>query len=155
MHSSRSVRRAGLCLILAVATGAAADGQSPNLREAVRAGNTQAVRALLQKRDNVNAADADGTTALHWAARGNDAETVKALLKAGANANPVNNYGLTPLFLAATVGNPVITQALLDAGANPNLRLKRRPPYRDRSLVYRRVRSSWGRWAGCRRRRIP
>ena len=113
MNSSRSVRlqadlvrRAALCLMVAVAAGTVAGGQSPNLREAVRTGNTPAVRALLQKRVDVNAADADGTTALHWAVRANDAETVKALLKAGANANAVNAYGVTPLFLAATNSTP-------------------------------------------------
>ena len=58
----------------------------------MRSGNTPAVRALLQKRVDVNAADADGTTALHWAVRGNDAETVRALLRAGANANAANSY---------------------------------------------------------------
>ena len=127
MNSSRSVRlqtdvvrRAALCLIVAVAAGAVAGGQSLNLREAVRTGNTQAVRALLQKRVDVNAADADGTTALHWAVRANDAETVKALLKAGANANAANAYGMTPLFLAATNSTPVITQSLLEAKADPN-----------------------------------
>ena len=129
MHSSRSgggrLQADLLCKVvlfigLLVAAGAIADGQAPNLREAVRAGNTEAVRALLKKRADVNAADADGTTALHWAVRGNDAETVKALLKAGARPDVANNYGLTPLFLAATSGSPVIAQALLAAGANPN-----------------------------------
>jgi len=94
-------------------------GQAPNLREAVRSGNAQAVQTLLKKRVNVNEADADGTTALHWAVRGNDIEMVRALLRAGANANAANAYGLTPLFLAATTGNAAITEALLAAKADP------------------------------------
>ena len=105
---------------LLIAASTVAGGQAPNLREAVRSGNTQAVRVLLQKRVDVNAADADGTTALHWAVRGNDADTVRALLRAGANANAANSYAMTPLILAAVNGNAAITQALLDAKADPN-----------------------------------
>jgi ankyrin repeat protein len=127
MNSFRSVRlqadrvrHAVLFLTLVLAASAAVWGQTPTVRDAARAGNAQAVRALLQKRADVNAADADGTTALHWAVRNNDAETVRILLKAGANANAANSYGLTPVFLSATNGSAVITQALLDAGANPN-----------------------------------
>ncbi len=112
--------RATIVVALLVAAAITADGQAPNLREAVRAGNTQAIRALLQKRVDVNVADPDGTTALHWAARNNDADTARALLKAGAKANAANTYGMTPLFLAATNGSAVIAQALLDAGADPN-----------------------------------
>ncbi len=126
MRFSRSVPRgranvgATAVVALFVAAAITASGQAPNLREAVRAGNAPAVRSLLQKRVDVNAADADGTTALHWATRNNDVETVKALLKAGANANAANHYGLTPLFLAATNTGGAIAQALLAAGANPN-----------------------------------
>jgi ankyrin repeat protein len=116
MASSRNA----LIVAIAIAAGSVAVGQSPNLREAARAGNAQAVRALLQKRVDVNAADADGTTALHWAVRGNSTALVQALLGARANANAANSYGMTPLILAATNGNAVITQALLAAGADPN-----------------------------------
>ena len=45
-----------------------------------------ALRAMVTKRVNVNAPQADGTTALHWAAHWNDVEAVKLLLRAGANA---------------------------------------------------------------------
>ena len=124
MNSSRNRGRdnvrATIMLAIVIAASSIAGGQAPNLREAVRSGNTQAVRALLQKRVDVNAADADGTTALHWAVRGNDADTVRALLSAGADANAANTYAMTPLILAATNGNAAITQALLDAKADPN-----------------------------------
>ena len=130
MNSSRSVRlqpdrrkagvNAGLYVALFVVMTTVAGGQTPNLREAARAGNVQAVRALLQKRVDVNVSDADGTTALHWAVRGNNVDIVNALLRARANTNAANSYGMTPLILAATNGNPIITQALLVAGADPN-----------------------------------
>jgi ankyrin repeat protein len=126
MNSSRRARlqaghrKAGLYLSLVVLMTTVAGGQTPNLREAARAGNVQAVRALLQKRVDVNVSDADGTTALHWAVRGNNVDIVNALLRARANTNAANSYGMTPLILAATNGNPIITQALLVAGADPN-----------------------------------
>jgi ankyrin repeat protein len=119
MNFSRN-RSVALIVALVVSATIAADGQSPNLREAVRSGNRAAVRALLQKRVDVNAPDPDGTTALHWAVRANDVETVTALLRAGANANAANTYAATPLTLAAMNGNAVITQALLSAKADPN-----------------------------------
>ena len=40
------------------------------LIEAVKSGNSATLQALLQQRIDVNAAEPDGTTALHWAVRG-------------------------------------------------------------------------------------
>lgn len=72
----------------------------------------------------VDAAQADGTTALHWAARNDDLATAKALLAARANPNSQNRYGVTPLSLACTNGSAPLVAALLDAGADPNLALR-------------------------------
>ena len=69
---------------------------------------------------NVNAAEADGTTALHWAVRNGDSEMVRLLLGRGANAAARNRYGVTPLSLAATNGDAAMVRALLVAGADPN-----------------------------------
>ena len=70
----------------------------------------------------VNAAQADGTTALHWAAHWNDAEAVSLLLQAGADAKAVNRYGATPLSEAAAARQRTIIEQLLKAGADPNTR---------------------------------
>ena len=51
--------------------------------EAVRDGDAAAVRALLERKADVNAPEVDGTTALHWAVRADDAETVALLIRAG------------------------------------------------------------------------
>jgi ankyrin repeat protein len=78
----------------------------------------EAVRALIQKHADVNAAQPDGATALHWAAHWNDLEAVNLLLAAGANPNAANRYGTTPLSEAAAAGSAPIVGALLKAGAD-------------------------------------
>ena len=82
------------------------------------------VSTLLRTGADVNAAQVDGTTALHWAAYHEDAETVALLIKAGANVNAVNRYGVPPLAQACTSGNAAIVKLLLDAGADPNSTMK-------------------------------
>lgn len=90
----------------------------PEIAAAVRSGDQSAVRALLQKSASVNAAEPDGTTALHWAVRSGNLALTEMLLHAGANVNAVNRYGVTPLSLAASDGNSPILGMLLKAGAN-------------------------------------
>jgi hypothetical protein len=51
-------------------------GAGTNLIDAVKAGDRASVRTLLSK-TTVNAAEADGMTALHWAVRADDAETAQ------------------------------------------------------------------------------
>ena len=63
-----------------------------------------ALRTIVSKRLNVNAPQADGTTALHWAVHWNDVEAVTLLLKAGANPAAMNRFGASPLSGAATSG---------------------------------------------------
>ncbi len=107
------------CVFLLTVSGAA----PLTLIDAVKAGDSQAVRSLLKQRSNVNAVEADGMTALHWAARSNDLETVQLLLRSGANAKAANRYGVTPLALAAANGNAPMIEALIKAGADPNAAL--------------------------------
>jgi ankyrin repeat protein len=80
--------------------------------------DTEALKTLLKQRIDVNAAQPDGTTALHWAAHWNDAEAVNLLLKAGANAKAANRYGATPLSEAVVSGSAAMIEALLNAGAS-------------------------------------
>jgi uncharacterized protein len=115
--------RTKYCWLIAVGFAAAASlqaaGAGSSLIDAVKAGNRAAARTLLN-RATVNATEADGMTALHWAVRGDDAETAQMLIRAGANVSAANRYGITPLSLAATNGNPTIARALLKAGATAN-----------------------------------
>src|SRR5262245_66496743 len=78
------------------------------LAQAVKAGDKAAIQALLQQRVDVNAAEVDGTTALHWAVRSDDVDLVDRLIRAGANVKAANRYGITPLYLASVNGNAVI-----------------------------------------------
>jgi ankyrin repeat protein len=78
------------------------------------------VRALLTERADVNAAQVDGMTALHWAAYHDASEIVEPLLRAGAAVTAANRYGVTPLSLACTNGNPAVIGLFLKAGADPN-----------------------------------
>ena len=73
---------------------------------------------------DINAAQVDGTTALHWATFHDDKDTVNLLLRAGAKANAVNRYGVPPLAAACTNGNAVIVRQMLTAGADTNAELK-------------------------------
>ena len=93
------------------------------LVEAVKSGDAAAVKALLQAKADGNSAEADGTTALHWAVRRGDLATVDLLLKAGAKASTANRYGVTPLYLASANGDAVTVARLLDADADPNTSL--------------------------------
>jgi ankyrin repeat protein len=93
------------------------------LVDAAKRGDKDALRLLIQKKTDVNAAEPDGTTALHWAAYRDDLESTDLLLKAGAKVNAANDLGATPLWNASQNGSVAMVKRLLDAGANPNLAL--------------------------------
>ena len=111
-----------LCLLLAVgaAAWAATDAPTSSLADAVKDGDRAAALALLKQHSDVNAPEADGTTALHWAARQDDGDMADRLIKAGANAKAANRYGVTPLYLACVNGSAPMIAKLLDAGADAN-----------------------------------
>ena len=110
----------GLPGIVLLAAAVAASGADRRLADAVERRDFAAASTLLAAGVPVDAAQPDGTTALHWAVR-HDAQDVAArLLRAGADPNATNRYGVTPLALAATNGHPGIVGALLDAGASPH-----------------------------------
>ena len=104
---------------LAEAAGPAVP-RDTRLIDAVKAGNSTAAAALIQKKVDVNATEADGTTALHWAVRNDDATLVDRLIRAGANAKAQNRYGVTPMALACENGSAPVVDRLLKAGVSAN-----------------------------------
>ena len=56
-----------------------------DVADAVMRGDTAAVRALLAQKADVNATQADGATALHWAVYREDLAPADLLIQAGAN----------------------------------------------------------------------
>lgn len=85
--------------------------QTP-LALAMKLSSNKNVDILLGKQ-NINAQDIFGNTALHEACRFNNPAFVTKLLNAGANVNIQNNEGNTPIHLAVKHLAPVFIQSLL------------------------------------------
>src|SRR5688500_13320780 len=119
--SSRLI--AGMALALGACFATTVFGSPSPLAAAIEKQDHATSRALIRDTD-VNAAQADGMTALHWAVYQDDLDTAKLLLTAGANAKAANRYGVTPLSLACTNGNAALVDLLLAGGANPNAALQ-------------------------------
>jgi ankyrin repeat protein len=106
---------AGFSVLVAVASPAA------ELIDAIRAGATaEAMRAIESGSADALAAEADGTTALHYAVERDAVGLVSSLLAAGADASARNRYGVTPIHIAALNGNAAIVELLLDSGVDPD-----------------------------------
>src|SRR5262245_47806752 len=106
-----------IALVIAVpALGAAAGSDAA---DAVQKKDLSALRALVQRKADVNAAQPDGTTAMHWAVVWNNEEAVNLLIRAGADVKARNRYGATPLSEAMSSGSASMVDALLKAGADP------------------------------------
>src|SRR5260370_1049310 len=84
----------------------------------LRAGNRDAALKRIAAGADVNAAQGDGTTPLHWAVYKIDADLARALLERGAKPDVINNYGSSPLAEAVKVANARLVEMLLDAGSN-------------------------------------
>ena len=109
----------GIIVVAVTAWLAAGSSDSP-VADAAKQGDRETVRSLLKHGVDVNAAQGDGTTALHWAARQGNVELAQMLLYAGANVKATTRLGAyTPLLMAAETGNAAMIEALLKAGADP------------------------------------
>src|SRR5215218_6819002 len=91
--------------------------------DAAMSHDADAVRALLKQGGDVNAAQGDGMTALHWAAMHGDAALADTLLFAGGNARATTRLGgYTPLHLASQNGATAVIDALVGRGADVDAR---------------------------------
>src|SRR4051812_20700893 len=101
------MRTSLLVAAIAMAASAAAPTRTADspLADAAMRGDTARVRILVQQHVNVNAAQGDGMTALHWAAKRGDLAAARLLIGAGAKVDLVTRNGAyTPLHLAAKEG---------------------------------------------------
>jgi len=106
--------------VLWLSVAMSAQAQS-SLADRIQAGDRKAALALIAQGADVNQAQPDGTTPLHWAVYRVDRELVTALLRKGARAQVVNRYGSSPLAEAARVANVELVAMLLEAGADANV----------------------------------
>lgn len=113
-----------LLFILLGVTRTAAPQTSRRLVDALKGEDRPAAAALIRQNVDVNLAEPDGTTPLHWAVHWGDQDIVDQLIRAGAHVEAVNRYGVSALSVAAADGNSAMIEKLLKAGADPNAKLK-------------------------------
>ncbi len=105
--------------LLALGLGSASAVSS--VLEASRVGDAEALRAAVRAGGDVNAAQSDGFTALHWAAKNGHRAIAEVLLAAGADHSATTRLGRhTPLHVAAASGHAGVAEALLAGGAAPD-----------------------------------
>ena len=122
MISVSKIRRKAtpILLSLACALGPGIALAAGDLADAAMREDGVAVERLIKSKADVNEAQPDGTTALHWAAYHGDAKLAGRLLAAKANPSALTDTGITPMSLACENGNPEVVRALLKAGADAN-----------------------------------
>jgi uncharacterized protein len=112
-----------LSVVALLALAASAHAATSDVADATMRGDQQALRAAIARKADVNAPQADGSTALHWAVERDDLQAADLLIKAGARVNAKTREGVMPLQLAAVNGSASMLDRLLKAGADPNAAL--------------------------------
>src|SRR6476646_8483026 len=95
--------------------------RTPAVADAAQNRDAAAVKKLIAQGADVNVAEGDGMTAIHWAAEHGDSAMTMTLIRANADVKATTRIGYyTPLQLASRTGSPAVVRALLAAGADPN-----------------------------------
>jgi uncharacterized protein len=122
-HSLMAALTCAAALACAAALHAATPSASAatSIVDAAMEGNADAVRTLMKQGADVNGAQGDGLTALHWAAKKGDAAMTGMLIVGGANVRAATRLGgYTPMHLAAEIGSAPVIAALIKGGADVN-----------------------------------
>ena len=115
-----------VCVVAAMlsASVAGAGGDSP-LTKAVKAGDLQAVRALVKKGADVNA---KFRRRFHAAPLGRrrlrHRDRARADRRESQGRHVANDFGVTPLLHASRTGDAAMVDILLEAGADPRSRIR-------------------------------
>jgi ankyrin repeat protein len=118
---SQAWRFASAALAALAVCGSARAAQTAEVAEAAMRGDHVELRSLLEHGADVNAAQGDGMTALHWAAVNADLDVAKWLVYAGANVHATTRLNaIAPLWLAAQSGDALLVRLLLDNKAEPD-----------------------------------
>lgn len=112
------------CVVLLFAFVPALLATESPVADAAEKSDRATIRTLLKQHADVNAPQADGMTALHWAAYRDDLEIAKLLAGARANVKATNRYGVTALSLACQNGSGPMVELLLSLGADANTALR-------------------------------
>jgi uncharacterized protein len=122
MRTNLPLRTAASAFLLVLLTGFGPQNDPP-LVQAAKQGKADEVRELVRQGADVNAAQGDGMTALHWTAARNDVGSAEMLLRAGASITAETRIGgFTPLLIASQSGSTDVLRLLLEAGDDPNAR---------------------------------
>ncbi len=89
---------------------------------AIRRGDVDMVRELLDRGQDINAHDRHGQTALMLSSHAGDREVVELLIDYRANLNVTAKFGLSALMLAVIAGHTEIARLLARAGADLSMR---------------------------------
>ena len=87
-----NARQIFVALALATTSLGAQNSKSP-LADAAMGRDIAAVRSLVAKGVDINAAQGDGMTALHWAAKHGDVEMTTLLIRAKTSLTPTTRNG--------------------------------------------------------------
>ena len=82
-----------------------------DVADAAMRGDRDAVRAAIARKADVNAAQVDGTTALHWAVERDDLVLADLLIKAGARAAAAAEMVMHSAVRPLRVGGAIIRQS--------------------------------------------
>ena len=121
-HLLRAIRSRVAVAVFSLLTPLAASAAESPLADAAMEGDIERVRTLITDGVDLNVAQGDGMTALHWAAFRDDLEVADLLLAADADVTVTTRVGaLTPLWLAATNGSAEMVDRLATTEADVNV----------------------------------